>query len=75
MRGVVAAALHPAVNQVGTATGNDLTAAHVHGDSHHAVGRHSTSRRDNSGNLSSPRLRVEIVASAALSIELGFRVV
>lgn len=75
MRGVVAATLHPAVNQVGTAAGNDLTAAHVHGDSHHAVGRNSASRRDDCGNLSTPRLRVKIGASTALSIQLGLWVI
>lgn len=70
MRGVVAAALHPAVDQVGTAAGNDLTAAHVH-DSHHAVGGHSASRGDDGGNLSTTCLSVKIGASAALSVQLG----
>lgn len=72
---MVAAALHPAVDQVGTAAGNNLTAAHVHGDSHHAVRGHSASRGDDGGNLSTTCLRVEIGASAALSVQLGIWVV
>lgn len=75
MRGVVSTAFHSTVDQVGTAAGNDLTAAHVHGDAHHAVGGHSAGGRDNGGNLSPPRLGVEIGASAALSVQLGVWVV
>lgn len=72
---MVAAALHPTMDQVGTAAGDDLTAAHVHGDSHHAVGGHSASRGDDGGNLSTTGLRVKIGASTALAVQLGLWVV
>lgn len=75
MRGVVTSALHSTVDQVSTATRNNLTATHVHGDAHHAVGGHSAGRRDNGGDLGAPGLGVEICASAALSVQLGVWVV
>lgn len=71
---MVASTIHPAMDQIGTAAGNDLTATHIHGDSHHAMSGHST-RRDDGGNLSTTRLRVKIGTSTALSIQLGLWVI
>ena len=74
---MVAVSVHAgAVDQVGAATGDDLTAAHVHGDAHHAVGRHATAgRRHHSGHLGATGLRVEVGPSAALPVQLGVWVV
>lgn len=55
---MVAASLHASsMDQVGAATGDNVAAAHVHGDAHHAMRRHSTTGRgDHRGDMSSARL-------------------
>ena len=72
---VVAAALHAPVDQVGAAAGDDLAAAHVHGDAHHAVRGHAAGRRHHRRHLGAARLGVEVGAAAALPVQLGLGVV
>ena len=74
---VVAAPLHTStMNQVGASAGNDVAAAHIHSDAHHAVRGHpTTGRGDHRGDMSSTRLRVKVGAPAALPVQLGLGVV
>lgn len=74
---MVAASLHaPSVDQIGAATGDDMAAAYVHGDAHHAVRWHpSTGRGHHRGDVSAPGLRVKVRAAAALPVQLSVRVV
>lgn len=73
---MVAASLHaPAVDQVGAATGDDLTTTHIHGDAHHTVGRPAAGRGDHRGDLGTPTLRVKVGSSTTLPIQLGLRVI
>jgi len=78
VRDVVAAPLHAApVDQVGAAAGDDVAAAHVHGDAHHAVGGHAAAGRGHHrGDVGAAGLRVEVRAPpAALPVQLGLGVV
>lgn len=74
---MAAVPLHAAaVQQVGAAAGNDVAAAHVHGNAHHAVRRHATAGGGHHrGDVGSSGLRVKIGPPAALSVQLGVRVV
>ena len=74
---MVAVSVHAgAMDQVGAATGDDLTAAHVHGDAHHAVGRHAAAGRGHHRrHLGAAGLRVEVGPPAALPVQLGVWVV
>lgn len=77
MRYVVTAPLHtPSVDQVGASAGDDVAAAHIHGDAHHAVRGHpATGRGDHRGDVSATSLRVEVGCTAALPIQLSLGVV
>ncbi len=77
MRYVVTAPFHiPSMDQVGASAGDDVAAAHVHGDAHHAVrGYPTTGRGDHRGDMSSTSLRVKVGSPTALSIQLSLRVV
>ena len=74
---MVAASLHASsMNQVGAAAGDDVAAAHVHGDANHAMRGHTTTGRgDNRGDMSSTGLRVKVGSPAALPVQLSLRVV
>lgn len=64
------------MNQVGAATGNDVAAAHVHGDANHAMRGHTTtSRGDHRGDVSSTSLRVKVGPPTALPIQLTLRII
>lgn len=78
MRDVVAASLHTsAMYQVGTATGDNVAAAaHVHGNADHAVrGDATTGRGHHRSDMSAASLRVKIVSSTVLPVQLSLRVV
>lgn len=77
MRDVVPAPFHvSAVDQVSAATGDDVAAAHVHGDAHHPVRRHAAAGRGHHcGDMASAALRVKVVRPAALAVQLGVGVV
>lgn len=74
---MVAASLHvAAMKQVGAATGNDVAAAHVHGNAHHAVRGHATTGRgDHRGDVCSTGLRVKVGPPTALPIQLTLGVI
>lgn len=74
---VVSASLHVSpVDQVGASAGDDVAAAHVHGDAYHAVrGDTAACRRDHRGNVGSAGLWVKVRSSTVLSVQLGIRVV
>lgn len=74
---VVAASLHASsVDQVGAAARDDVAAAHIHGDAHHAMRGHPTAGRgDHRGDVSSTGLRVKVSSTAALPVQLSLGVV
>lgn len=74
---MVSAALHVApVDQVGAPAGDDVAAAHVHGDAHHAVGGDGAAGRgDHRGDVGPAGLRVKVGPPAVLPVQLGVRVV
>lgn len=74
---MVAASLHTSsMDQVGASTGDDVAAAHVHRDAHHAMRGHpTTGRGDHRGDMSSTRLRVKVGPPTTLPIQLSLRVV
>lgn len=74
---MVTASLHTsAMDQVGASTGDDVAAAHVHSDAHHAMRGHpTTGRGDHRGDMSSTGLRVKVGSPTALPIQLSLRVV
>lgn len=73
---MVAPSLHVApVDEVGAAAGDDLAAAHIHGDAHHAVRVHAARGRHHRGDLGAPCLRVEVRPAAALTVQLSLVVV
>lgn len=64
------------MDQIGASAGDDVAAAHVHSDAHHAMRGHATTgRRDHRGDMSSTRLRVKVGCPTALPIQLSFWVV
>lgn len=77
MRYVVTASLHtPTVDQVGASAGDDVAAAHIHSDAHHAMGGHpTTGRGDHRGDVGATGLRVKVGSTAALPIQLSLGVV
>lgn len=76
MRNVVSAPLHVApVDQVCAPTGDDVAAAHVHCDAHHAVAGDCATGGDHSGDMGPASLGVKVGPSAVLPVELGVRVV
>lgn len=77
MRDVVAAPLHVApVDQVGAPAGDDVAAAHVHGDAHHPVRGHpAAGGGDHRGDVTSAALRVKVAPAAALAVQLSVGVV
>lgn len=74
---VVAAPLHASsMEQVGTAAGDDVAAAHVHGNAHHAMGGHpTTGRGDHCGDMSATGLWVKVGSPTRLPIQLSLGVV
>lgn len=74
---MVAAPFHAApVDQVSASTGDDVAAAHVHGDAHHPVGGHAAAGGgDHGGHMTSAGLRVKVVPPAALAVQLSVGVV
>lgn len=74
---MVTASLHTsAMDQVGASAGDDVAAAHVHSDAHHAMRGHpTTGRGDHRGDMSSTSLRVKVGSPTALPIQLSLRVV
>ena len=74
---MVPAAFHvSSVDQVGASAGDDVAAAHVHGDAHHPMRGHTAAGRgDHRGDMSSTALRVKVVAPAALPVQLSVGVV
>lgn len=74
---VVPAPFHaPPVDQVSASTGDDVAAAHVHGDAHHPVGGHAAAGRgDHGGHMTSAGLRVKVVPPTALAVQLSVGVV
>lgn len=74
---MVTAALHiPAMDQVGAATGDDVTTAHVHGNAYHPMWGHTTTGRGNHrGNMTSTSLRVKVGPATALPVQLSLGVV
>lgn len=74
---MVAASLHASsMDQVGTTTGDDVAAAHIHGNAHHAMRRYSTAGRGHyRSDMSSTSLCVKVGPSTALSVQLSLRVV
>lgn len=74
---MVAASLHASsMDQIGTAAGDDMAAAYVHGNAHHAMRWHpATGRGDHCGDMSSTSLRVKVGSTTALPVQLSFRVV
>lgn len=68
-------AVQAPVKEIGAAAGDHLAAAHVHGDTHHAVGGHAAGRRDHCGDLRRPWLGVEVGVAAGLTVKLGVVVV
>lgn len=77
MRYVVTAPFHISpVDQVGASTGDDVAAADVHSDAHHPVRGHTAAGRGHHrGDVASTALRVKVVASTALPVQLSFGVV
>lgn len=77
VRYVVAASLHiSAVDQVGAAAGDDVAAAHIHGDAYHAMSGHAAAGRgDHRGNMTSTGLRVKVGPATALPVQLCLGVV
>lgn len=77
MRYVVTAPFHISpVDQVSASTGDDVAAANVHSDAHHPVRGHTTAGRGHHcGDVTSTALRVKVVPSTALPIQLSFRIV
>lgn len=77
MRYVVTVSLHAAaVDQVGASAGDDVAAAHVHGDAHHAVrGQAAAGGGDHRGDVRPAALGVEIGAPAVLAVQLSLGVV
>lgn len=64
------------MDQVGASAGDDVAAAHIHRDAHHAMRGHPTAGRgDHRGDMSSTGLRVKVGSSTALPIQLSLRVV
>lgn len=74
---MVSAPLHVAsMDQVCAPAGDDVAAAHVHCNAHHAVGGDgATGRGNHSGDMGPAGLGVKVGPSAILPIELGVRVV
>lgn len=64
------------MDQVGASAGDDVAAAHIHSDAHHAVRGHpTTGRGDHCGDMSSTSLRVKVGAPTALPVQLSLGVV
>lgn len=64
------------VDQVSASAGDDVAAAHVHGDAHHPVRGHAAAGRGHHrGHMTSTALGVEVVPPTALPIQLSFGVV
>lgn len=74
---MVAASLHTSsMDQVGASAGDDVAAAHVHSDAHHAMRGHTTTGGgDHGGDMSSTGLRVKVGSPTALPIQLSLGVV
>lgn len=69
------AAVYATVEEISAAAGDDLAAAHVHGDTHHAMRGHAAGRGDHRGDLRGPCLAVEVGVTAGLRVELGIVVI
>lgn len=64
------------MDQVGASTGDDVAAAHVHSDAHHAMrGYPTTGRRDHCSDMSSTGLRIKVGSPTALAVKLSLGVV
>lgn len=74
---MVAASLHTSsMNQIGASAGDDVAAAHVHSDAHHAMRGHpTTGGGDHGGDMSSAGLRVKVGSPTALPVQLSLWVV
>lgn len=69
------AAVHASVDEISATAGDDLAAAHIHGDAHHAVRGHAAGRGDHRGDLRRPCLSVKVGVTAGLTVKLGIVVV
>lgn len=69
------AAVHAPMDEISATAGDDLAAAHVHGDAHHAMRGHAAGRGHHRGDLCRPCLSVKVGVTAGLSVELGIVVI
>lgn len=77
MRYVVATSLHTSsVDQVGAAAGDDVTTAHFHSNTNHAMRGHATTGRgDHCGDVSSTSLRVKVCSPTVLPVQLTLGII
>lgn len=72
---MVSVAVHATVDEIGTATGDDLAATYIHGNAHHAMRRHPTGRGNHRGHLGPSSLGVKVGTATTLPIQMGIGVV
>lgn len=74
---MVAASFHvSSMDQIGAAAGDDMAAAYVHGNAHHAMRWYpATCGGDHGGDVRSAGLRVKVRSPAALTAQLSLWVV